>query len=96
MSISSTLNCKTIMKYRKKNNLPVYNFGLGENKIEQPKIFIDNLKKFSHKKEYISGDGIPELQKQIIKTYSGKNYKFNFTNKEIKIKNLVVIVVILS
>lgn len=77
MNISSTLNCKTIMEYRENNNLPVYNFGLGENKIPQPKIFIDNLKNYCNKKQYVSGDGIPELQEQIIKTYSGKNYKIS-------------------
>ena len=31
-NISSTLNCKNIINTRKLNNLPVYNFGLGENK----------------------------------------------------------------
>ena len=38
MSISSTLNCMDIIKSKKANNYPVYNMGLGENPIKQPRL----------------------------------------------------------
>lgn len=66
--ISATLKCEQIIQQRKKNNLPVYNFGLGANSIEQPKFYINALKKYAHKKNYTSSTGIPEL-----KSILGKN-----------------------
>ena len=65
-NISSTLNCKNIIKDRINKKLPIYNFGLGENKLLQPDFFVQNLKKYSNKKEYVSGDGIEDLQKIFI------------------------------
>ncbi len=76
-NISSTLNCKNIIKDRINKKLPIYNFGLGENKLLQPDFFVQNLKKYSNKKEYVSGDGIEDLQKIIKDIYSNKNYKIN-------------------
>tara|TARA_Y100000385_G_C13091086_1_gene638817 strand:- start:1798 stop:2985 length:1188 start_codon:yes stop_codon:yes gene_type:complete len=72
--ISPTLNCKNIIKNREENSLPVYNMGLGANSLEQPKILIDNVVKYSSKKEYTSATGIDSLNKVIKKNYSNKNY----------------------
>lgn len=66
--ISATLKCQQIIQQRKKNNLPVYNFGLGANSIRQPQYYIDALKKYAHEKNYTSSTGIPEL-----KAILGKN-----------------------
>ena len=39
--VSPTLNCQNKVKERKEKNLPIYNFGLGANPINQPScIFI--------------------------------------------------------
>ncbi len=75
--ISATLNCKNIIQNRRKNNLPIYDFGLGENKLNQPKELINSLINFSNKKHYTNSSGIPELQKEIKRIYSNDKYKIN-------------------
>ena len=42
-------------------NLVVYDGGLGENPVPQPKCMIDTLKKYAHMKQYTSSTGIEEL-----------------------------------
>ena len=73
--ISPTLACQEIIKERKKNNLKVYNFGLGANPIKQPDFFIEKVKEYAHLKDYTSAVGIPELNKTIKEMYSTENYK---------------------
>ncbi len=75
--MSETLNCQEIIKERIKNNEKVYNFGLGENSLPQPKFFSDSLKEYSYKKNYSSSEGIPELNTTIKEIYSNNNYKVN-------------------
>ena len=65
--ISATLKSQQIIQDYK-NLYIVYNFGLGANSIEQPKFYINSLKKYAHKKNYTSSTGIPEL-----KSILGKN-----------------------
>ena len=48
--ISPTLDCQNIVKSRKENNLPVYNFGLGANCIPQPDFYIKKVKEYAEKK----------------------------------------------
>ena len=72
--ISQTLNCKNICSNRIKNNLPVYDGGLGSNYVQQPDFFTNSLKKFAEKKDYVSVHGIDELQETIKKKFSNKNY----------------------
>ena len=72
--ISPTLNCINKVNERKNKGLPIYNFGLGANPIDQPEKYIDNVKKFSHKKEYTSAKGIDELNEVIKKTFTTENY----------------------
>ena len=50
LNLSPTLISKIIIKQRRKSNLEVFNFGLGENKLPQPKKFIEYIKKYSEKK----------------------------------------------
>ena len=73
MKISATLNCNEILS--KKNN--IYNFGLGSNPLKQPQCFIEYLRHFSDKKDYVSASGIPELKNIIKDKYSDYNYKVN-------------------
>ena len=68
--ISQTLNCKNICSNRIKNNLPVYDGGLGSNYVQQPDFFTNSLKKFAEKKDYVSVHGIDDLQKTIKKKFS--------------------------
>ena len=72
--ISPTLNSKILILSRKKQGLPVYNFGLGENMLPQPKELIEAIHKYSDKKQYIPVSGIPELNQQIKNQYSNNNY----------------------
>ena len=62
MEISKTLLAKQIKKDRLSKNLVVYDGGLGENPVPQPKCMIDTLKKYAHMKQYTSSTGIEELQ----------------------------------
>jgi len=73
-NISQTLNCKNIYNNRIANNLPVYDGGLGSNSIRQPNFFINALKKFSDKKDYVSVRGIDELQNTLKNIYSNESY----------------------
>ena len=67
MEISKTLLAKQIKLDRLSKNLPVYDGGLGENPVPQPKCMIDTLKKYSHLKQYTSSTGIKELQDNLGK-----------------------------
>ena len=62
MEISKTLLAKQIKNDRLSKNLVVYDGGLGENPVPQPKCMIDTLKKYAHLKQYTSSTGIEELQ----------------------------------
>lgn len=62
MEISKTLLAKQIKNDRLSKNLVVYDGGLGENPVPQPKCMIDTLKKYAHMKQYTSSTGIEELQ----------------------------------
>ena len=53
-TISPTLNSKLILLNRIKNNLPVYNGGLGENPLPTPEYLLDTMKRNISKKEWQS------------------------------------------
>ena len=65
MNSSATLLAKHIKLYRKKNNLPVYDGGLGENPLPAPRSLIQAIRLNAHLKEYTSTDGIPQLKKLL-------------------------------
>ena len=67
MEISKTVLAKQIKLDRLSKNLEVYDGGLGENPVPQPKCMIDTLKKYSHLKQYTSSTGIKELQDNLGK-----------------------------
>jgi aspartate aminotransferase len=72
--ISPTLECQNIAKARKENNLPIYNFGLGANRIPQPDFYIQKVKEYAKEKNYTSVQGIPELCNSIINRFSTETY----------------------
>ena len=75
--ISPTLDCQNIVKSRKENNLPVYNFGLGANCIPQPDFYIKKVKEYAEKKNYTSVQGIPKLCNSIINRFSTETYNID-------------------
>ena len=73
--MSATLKSQEIVKQRKRDKLPVYNFGLGANPLPISKIFSKEIEKHLDKKSYVSASGVDEFQNAIKKTYSNDNYK---------------------
>ena len=76
--MSSTLDCLKVIKYRQDNKLDIYDFGLGANMIPQPDYLVDQLKEYSHFKDYTTPNGIEPLNKTIKRLYSNDTY--NVTN----------------
>lgn len=64
---SQTLLAKEIKNKRIKDNLKVYDAGLGESPFGAPQSLKDQLIKYSHKKEYTNTKGILELQEKLGK-----------------------------
>jgi len=75
-NISSTLNAKIILEDCKKNGIKIYNYGLGENPIEQPEYYVEMMQKFAHKKQYAHHEGIPELNTTLKDLYNTKDTKY--------------------
>ena len=63
MKPSLTLMAKEIKIKRLKDNLPVFDGGLGENRLPPPPSMVSNIKKYSHLKEYTDSRGIDKLKK---------------------------------
>ena len=63
--MSATLKSQEIVKQRKKDGLPVYNFGLGANPMPISKVFSKEIEKYLDKKSYVSSCGVDELKKPI-------------------------------
>ena len=86
MEISKTLLAKQIKNERLSKNLVVYDGGLGENPVPQPKCLIEEVRKHADKKEYTSATGINELQEILgknlivgngLEEHDGGNATFN-------------------
>ena len=73
--MSATLKSQEIVKQRKRDKLPVYNFGLGANPLPISKTFSKEIEKHLDKKSYVSACGVDEFQNAIKKNYSNDNYK---------------------
>ena len=73
--MSATLKSQEIVKQRKKDGLPVYNFGLGANPMLISNVFSKKMEKYMDKKSYVSACGVDEFQNAIKNTYSNDNYK---------------------
>ena len=76
ISISPTLQSKLYMEQLKKEGKTVYNFGLGQNSVKQPELYIELMKKYAHKKEYTSSQGIPELNKTLKSMYNSNKMSY--------------------
>jgi aspartate/methionine/tyrosine aminotransferase len=76
-NISATLKSKMILEEYNNQNITIYNFGLGENPIQQPTYYIDRVQEFAHKKHYTRCTGIPELNTTLQTIYNTNNTKYN-------------------
>ena len=74
--ISSTLKAKIMLEEYKKNNIQLYNFGLGENPIKQPEYYIKMMQKYADKKQYAQYNGISELNETLKNIYNTENTKY--------------------
>lgn len=74
MKKSSTLLAKEILISRKNNNLPVFDFGLGENPFQPPEKLIEIFKKYVNKKDYTNINMFSGIKSRILKKYTNKNY----------------------
>ena len=75
-NISSTLKSKQILDEIREKGIEIYNYGLGENPIEQPTYYIDMIKQFAHKKHYTPSQGIPELNNTLKELYDTNDTKY--------------------
>ena len=76
INISPTLQSKLFMEELVKQGKKVYNYGLGQNSVKQPQMYIDLVKKYAHKKEYASCEGVQPLN-QVLKTmYNNDQMKY--------------------
>ncbi len=76
-TISSTLNSKILLEQYNELGITLYNFGLGENPIQQPAYYVDKLREYAHKKQYARCSGIPELNTTLKKLYNTTDTKYN-------------------
>ena len=76
-NISPTLLCKDIIQTRQKQNLSIINFGLGENPITQPSLFVEAVKENAEKKTYTSCEGIPQLNQTLKNIYNTTETKYD-------------------
>ena len=75
-NISPTLQSKLYLETIKDKNIEIFNFGLGENPVKQPVKYIELVKKYAHKKEYASCEGIPQLNNELKQIYNTKNTSY--------------------
>ena len=75
MKVSATLKSQSIVKERKKNGLPVYNFGLGANHLPISEVYSNEMKKYLGMKGYVSANGVDKFQNVIKERYSSETYK---------------------
>lgn len=68
-------NIKEIINARRNLGKPVYNFGIGLNRLRVDKRYSDLLKKYSDQKECSSVLGINELENIMKKVYTTNSYK---------------------
>jgi aspartate aminotransferase len=77
ISISPTLQSKLYMEQLEKEGKIVHNFGLGQNSVKQPSLYTDLVKKYAHKKEYTSSQGIDQLNKSLKTMYDNDHMSYN-------------------
>lgn len=76
-NISPTLQSKLYLEEMKRQGKNVYNFGLGENAVDQPQLYVEKVKEYAHKKEYASCEGISSLNDQLKQLYNTDECKYN-------------------
>jgi aspartate aminotransferase len=77
---SSTLVAAKIVRERRAQGLPVYNWGIGENPFDVPEHLVQAVKDAAHKAPYTSVQGIPGLAEEVAKVYSVGEYTVSAEN----------------
>jgi len=75
-NISPTLQSKLYLQEMRRLGRSVYNFGLGENPVNQPSFYVDMLAKHANQKSYTSSEGITPLNDCLKNMYNTENTKY--------------------
>lgn len=93
MKISPTLKAKMISEERKKQNLPIYDGGLGENHFNPPSELIETLQENAHLKQYTSIEGTDNFKNIVKQYYTTKNFIPKFTMVGNGLKELIYLLI---
>tara|TARA_E500000178_G_scaffold186082_1_gene184302 strand:+ start:6080 stop:7297 length:1218 start_codon:yes stop_codon:yes gene_type:complete len=75
--ISPTLQSKLYIEKLKQEGKNIYNFGLGENNVNQSSFYVNKIKEYAHKKEYGSSEGVIELNQTLKKMYNNDKVHYD-------------------
>lgn len=79
---SSTLAINELSKKLEIQGKEIFKFGLGQSPFPVPQIIVNELKKYSHKKDYLNVSGLEKLR-EVISIYHKKKNKYNYTKENI-------------
>ena len=79
---SSTLAINELSKKLEKEGKEIFKFGLGQSPFPIPQIIVDELKKYSYKKDYLNVSGLDRLR-EVIAAYHNKKNQYNYTKENI-------------
>ena len=79
---SSTLAINELSKKLEKEGKEIFKFGLGQSPFPIPQIIVDELKKYSYKKDYLNVAGLDRLR-EVIAAYHNKKNQYNYTKENI-------------
>lgn len=82
MKESATLFACKVVRERKEQGLPVFNFGLGACPLPAADFLVKRLQECAHLKEYTDVTGIPELKRKLLDVYS--SCKFTLVGNGVK------------
>ena len=91
-NISSTLKSKEILEELTNKGVDVYNYGLGENPLKQPTLYIDMVKQFADEKKYSPCTGVKELNNVLIEKYNNDLHNKNDVLVGNGLKELIFII----
>lgn len=92
MKVSATLKSQSIVTERKRNELPVYDFGLGANPLPISSHYLDEMRKYLNMKNYVPASGIDLFKATINKLYSTEVYNIKHILTGNGLKELIFIV----
>ncbi|SVE60190.1 uncharacterized protein METZ01_LOCUS513044, partial [marine metagenome] len=82
LKTSATLAINELSQKLENEGKEIFKFGLGQSPFPVPKIIVEELKKNSHKKNYLNVSGLNKLCKEIAKYHTIKN-KYHYTPENV-------------